>query len=77
MRKFQSLDKQSRSESDDTALATLHQNSISVTRVFEGDRSGARRVSTSGADGLLAIWDVQVSGGRAPGGVPAGGGGGR
>lgn len=59
MRKFQSLDKQSRSESDDTALATLHQNSICVTRVFEGDRSCARRVSTSGTDGLLVIWDVQ------------------
>ncbi|XP_037077374.1 actin-related protein 2/3 complex subunit 1A-like [Pollicipes pollicipes] len=59
MRKFQSLDKQSRSEADDTALATLHQNSICTTRIVEGDRTAARRVSTSGADGLLVIWDVQ------------------
>jgi len=59
MRKFQSLDKQSRSESDDTSLATLHQNSIAATRLVAGDRAAASKVSTSGADGLLVIWDVQ------------------
>ncbi|KIK98100.1 hypothetical protein PAXRUDRAFT_824284 [Paxillus rubicundulus Ve08.2h10] len=43
----------------DTELLTVHQNTITSVRPYEVGRDGAvKRVSTSGVDGKLVIWDV-------------------
>ncbi|XP_073968409.1 actin-related protein 2/3 complex, subunit 1A [Rhodnius prolixus] len=59
MRKFQSLDRQARLEVSDTELETIHQNAITCLRVYEGVNGAATKLSTSGADGRLVIWDLQ------------------
>ena len=61
MKKFQSLDRQARTESNDTSLQTLHQNAITGLCLHTGTKSGATKFSTSGSDGLLVIWDFMVS----------------
>lgn len=57
MRKFQSLDRQARIGSSDTTLETIHQNTITGLRLFS-----STKLSTSGLDGQLVIWDLHVSG---------------
>nr|SVE75107.1 EOG090X05RK [Daphnia dolichocephala] len=57
MKKFQSLDRQARTETNDTSLGTLHQNSITSLCLHTGNKAGATKFSTAGVDGLLAIWD--------------------
>ena len=47
----------------DTELFTVHQNTISTIRPYEGAPGAVTRVSTSGVDGKLVIWNVNsVSG---------------
>ncbi|CAO1332563.1 unnamed protein product [Diamesa serratosioi] len=58
MRHFQSLDRNSRLENSDTFLDYIHQNAISSVVIYSGDKSGAKKVSTSGLDGQLVIWDL-------------------
>ncbi|KAL0278435.1 UNVERIFIED_CONTAM: hypothetical protein PYX00_000258 [Menopon gallinae] len=53
MRKFQSLDRQARIENSDTTLETIHQNTITALRPFS-----STKISTSGLDGQLVIWDL-------------------
>jgi actin related protein 2/3 complex subunit 1A/1B len=60
MRKFQSLDRQARIETNDTTLETIHQNAITCLCLHKGSKGSASRVSTSGLDGQLVIWDLQV-----------------
>lgn len=60
MRKFQSLDRQARVETNDTTLETIHQNAITCLCVYKGSKGWASSVSTSGLDGQLVIWDLQV-----------------
>jgi WD40 repeat protein len=60
MRKFQSLDRQARVETNDTTLETIHQNAITCLCVYKGGKGWASSVSTSGLDGQLVIWDLQV-----------------
>jgi actin related protein 2/3 complex subunit 1A/1B len=60
MRKFQSLDRQARIETSDTTLETIHQNAITCLCLYKGTKGSASRVSTSGLDGQLVIWDFQV-----------------
>lgn len=60
MKKFQSLDRQARTETNDTSLDTLHQNAITGLCLHNGTKASATRFSTSGADGLLVIWDLKV-----------------
>lgn len=55
MKKFQSFDRNARLEND-TVLDTIHQNTITCVRVY---RDGTK-ISTSGNDGQLVIWDIQV-----------------
>lgn len=45
---------------DDTVLKTVHQNTISTVRAFEGGFGGedVRKVSTSGVDGRVVVWSV-------------------
>ena len=61
MKKFQSLDRQARTESNDTSLGTLHQNAITSVCLHTCTKAKATKFSTSGVDGLLAIWDFKVS----------------
>ncbi|XP_046750175.1 actin-related protein 2/3 complex subunit 1A-B isoform X2 [Diprion similis] len=55
MRKFQSLDRQARIETTDTALDSIHQNAITCVRKLREDK-----FSTSGLDGQLVIWDLKT-----------------
>lgn len=57
MRHFQSLDRNSRLDND-TALDYIHQNAITWVSLVSGDKSCAKKVSTSGLDGQLVIWDL-------------------
>ncbi|KDN42776.1 hypothetical protein RSAG8_06530, partial [Rhizoctonia solani AG-8 WAC10335] len=41
-------------------LLTVHQNTITSVRAYEGEPGNITRVSTSGKDGHLVIWDVAV-----------------
>lgn len=59
MKKFQSLDRQARTETNDTSLETLHQNSITNLCLHTGTKAGTTKFSTGGVDGLLAIWDFK------------------
>nr|CAD7201901.1 unnamed protein product [Timema douglasi] len=59
MRKFQSLDRQARIEINDTTLETVHQNAITSLCLYEGTKGAASKVSTSGLDGQLVIWDLR------------------
>lgn len=56
MRKFQSLDRQARVANNDTALETVHQNTITGLRLYSNTK-----LSTIGLDGHLVIWDLNVS----------------
>lgn len=60
MKKFQSLDRHARTETNDTSLGTLHQNAITSVCLHTGNKAGATKFSTAGVDGLLAIWDFNV-----------------
>jgi actin related protein 2/3 complex subunit 1A/1B len=60
MRKFQSLDRQARIETSDTTLETIHQNAITCLCLYKGGKGSASSVSTSGLDGQLVTWDLQV-----------------
>ncbi|KAJ9591775.1 hypothetical protein L9F63_001711, partial [Diploptera punctata] len=60
MRKFQSLDRQARIETSDTTLETIHQNAITCLCLYKGTKGSASRVSTSGLDGQLVIWDLKT-----------------
>ncbi len=60
MKKFQSLDRQARTETSDTSLQTLHQNAITDLRRHTGPKEAVSKFSTSGADGLLVVWDLKV-----------------
>ncbi|KAI9865952.1 MAG: hypothetical protein M1813_001919 [Trichoglossum hirsutum] len=43
---------------DDTQLKTVHQNTISTVRVYEGAGGAVRKFSTSGVDGRVVIWTI-------------------
>jgi len=43
---------------DDTKLNTVHQNTITTIRVYEGSASAVRKFSTSGVDGRVVIWSI-------------------
>ncbi|XP_075978573.1 actin-related protein 2/3 complex, subunit 1A [Anticarsia gemmatalis] len=58
MKKFQSLDRQARIETNDTFLDSIHQNAITSISLFEGTKANTRKFSTTGLDGQLVIWDV-------------------
>lgn len=48
--------------SAESELFTVHQNTITSVRAYEGAPGDVARVSTSGVDGKLVVWDVaQVS----------------
>ena len=44
----------------DTKMNTLHQNTITSIRPYEQKGGNVTKVSTSGVDGALVIWDVNA-----------------
>lgn len=62
MRIFQSLDRNLRTENSDTFVDTIHQNAITCIRLYTGDKLDCTRISTSGVDGQLVIWDIDPIG---------------
>ncbi|CAK1550911.1 unnamed protein product [Leptosia nina] len=59
MKKFQSLDRQARIETNDTFLDSIHQNAITCINLYKGTKANAKKFSTSGLDGQLVIWDME------------------
>ncbi|PFH54242.1 hypothetical protein AMATHDRAFT_135425 [Amanita thiersii Skay4041] len=46
------------SSTTDTKLLTLHQNTITSVRPYEHDGVQVTKVSTTGVDGMLVVWDA-------------------
>uniref|UniRef100_A0A3Q3VT42 Uncharacterized protein n=1 Tax=Mola mola TaxID=94237 RepID=A0A3Q3VT42_MOLML len=46
-------------EDRNTALDTLHQNSITQVSIYEGDKRDCRKFCTTGIDGAMTIWDFK------------------
>jgi len=59
MRHFQNLDTRAQSDTG-TSIQTTHQNTITQVCLHTGDKTGATKVSTSGIDGKIVIWDLQT-----------------
>ena len=58
--KFRQMDSRAQTDAGTgTELNTIHQNTITSIRVFEGQRDAVKAFSTSGVDGRLTIWDVR------------------
>ncbi|XP_012284028.1 actin-related protein 2/3 complex subunit 1A [Orussus abietinus] len=55
MRKFQSLDRQARTDLNDEFLDSIHQNTITCVR-----KMSENEFSTSSLDGQLVIWDLKL-----------------
>lgn len=61
MKIFKSLDRNLRTENDDAELTSIHQNAIASIRIVDGEKhSGVRKISTSGLDGQVIIWDLSA-----------------
>ncbi|XP_017483034.1 PREDICTED: actin-related protein 2/3 complex subunit 1A [Rhagoletis zephyria] len=60
MRIFQSLDRNLRTENSDTSVDSMHQNAITCIRLYEGEKENGKKISTSGVDGQLVIWDLDT-----------------
>lgn len=58
MSHFRNMDKKASSGEKSAELKTQHQNTITQVSVFEGNKDKCKRVSTSGVDGSLIIWDL-------------------
>lgn len=61
MRIFKSLDRNASSENKDTNLESIHQNAIACICLYAGDKDATQKISTSGLDGQLVIWDLTAS----------------
>ncbi|XP_018335466.1 actin-related protein 2/3 complex subunit 1A [Agrilus planipennis] len=57
MKKFQSLDKQARIHVDN-GLDSIHQKAITTIRLYSGTNADATKISTSGLDDHLVVWDL-------------------
>ncbi|XP_076679331.1 actin-related protein 2/3 complex, subunit 1A [Andrena cerasifolii] len=55
MHKFQSLDRQARTDTNDNALDSIHQNTINCVR-----KVSDTEFSTSGLDGQLVVWNLKL-----------------
>ncbi|EUB61792.1 Actin-related protein 2/3 complex subunit 1A [Echinococcus granulosus] len=55
---FQNIDRMATTDTADTRLTTIHQNSITELCIMKGNRSKALQVTSIGRDGQLVIWDM-------------------
>ncbi|XP_053412468.1 actin-related protein 2/3 complex subunit 1A isoform X1 [Nycticebus coucang] len=60
MERFRNMDKRATTEDRNTALETLHQNSITQVSIYEVDKQDCRKFCTTGIDGAMTIWDFKV-----------------
>ncbi|XP_021110455.1 actin-related protein 2/3 complex subunit 1A isoform X1 [Heterocephalus glaber] len=61
MERFRNMDKRATTEDRNTALETLHQNSITQVSIYEVDKQDCRKFCTTGIDGAMTIWDFKTS----------------
>jgi len=54
---FKQMDLKGKSK-DDSLLGTVHQNTVSTVRAYDGSSDKVSRISTSGVDGRVVIWNV-------------------
>ena len=47
---------------NESELLTVHQNTITSVRPYEGNPGAIRKVVTTGLDGKMVIWDVTTVG---------------
>ncbi|GAB5582695.1 actin-related protein 2/3 complex subunit 1B [Prionailurus iriomotensis] len=67
MERFRNMDKRATTEDRNTALETLHQNSITQVSIYEVDKQDCRKFCTTGIDGAMTIWDFKNLGVFYPG----------
>jgi len=60
MKKFQSLDRQARINSD-YELDTKHQNTLTCLRVHTESNDAVLKFTSSGLDGKIILWELNVS----------------
>ncbi|KAL1768430.1 Actin-related 2 3 complex subunit 1A [Sigmodon hispidus] len=60
MERFRNMDKRATTEDRNTALETLHQNSITQVSIYEVDKQDCRKFCTTGIDGAMTIWDFKA-----------------
>ena len=61
--KFKQMDSRAMSTTTvDTELSTIHQNTITTLRAFTVAGNQVTKVSSSGVDGQLIVWDLMVAG---------------
>jgi len=56
---FKTRDSKAATESVETVLNSIHQNSITMLTFHSGSKEKCSKFSTSGADGQLVIWDAK------------------
>ena len=49
-----------RAYKDDTVLPTTHQGQISCIQIHAGAKDRAKKISTSGGDGKIVVWDLMA-----------------
>jgi len=60
MKHFQSMDTRGQAaEGNSINLNTTHQNTITQVCVYSGTKAGVNKISTSGVDGKLVVWDFK------------------
>lgn len=60
MKKFQSLDRQARINSDNE-LDTKHQNTLTCLRIHSESSGSVTKFTSSGLDGKIILWELNVS----------------
>ena len=60
MGRFRNMDTRATTEDRNTALETLHQNSITQVSIYEVDKQDCRKFCTTGIDGAMTIWDFKT-----------------
>ncbi|KAI4584864.1 hypothetical protein MJG53_006398 [Ovis ammon polii x Ovis aries] len=60
MERFRNMDKRATAEDRNTALETLHQNSITQVSIYEVDKQDCRKFCTTGIDRAMTIWDFKT-----------------
>ena len=58
---FIDLDRYAGTDTLDTILDSIHQNAITCIFMYNGDKKKAVKISTSGLDGKLVIWDLAAN----------------
>jgi len=58
MNKFKQMDSRAQASGGDTELSTTHQNTITCVRAFSNYSDQVTKISTTGIDGKLVVWDL-------------------